>query len=167
MGSCRRESDSHYTCPTLYGKDSCSPRKGQTNKGKNALKIWKKYKSNLGESYYFKLKNHKSFFFCNKIILIGNTFFSISRAIWKGTNCAYPCELEVPALGHDYYFCYTRRDNSTWEYCGNWDVPQEKVISQKKIINFQFFFQYFHETKINLENSFGIHSWWLCMWWLL
>jgi len=75
MGSCRRESDSHYTCPTLYGKDSCSPRKGQTN---------------------------------------------------KGTNCAYPCELEVPALGHDYYFCYTRRDNSTWEYCGNWDVPQEK-----------------------------------------
>ena len=42
MGSCRRESDSHYTCPTLYGKDSCSPRKGQTNKGKKCAKNMKK-----------------------------------------------------------------------------------------------------------------------------
>jgi len=46
----------------------------------------------------------------------------------KGKSCAYPCELNESTLGDDYYFCYTRRDNSTWEYCGNWNVPQEKKI---------------------------------------
>ena len=51
----------------------------------------------------------------------------------KGSPCAYPCELYEPSvIGTDYYFCYTTKDKSDWEYCGQWDVPSEK----KNIIEF-------------------------------
>ncbi len=48
-----------------------------------------------------------------------------------GTRCAYPCELWDSTF-EAYHFCYTAPDNSTWEYCGQWDVPEEK----KRVIEF-------------------------------
>ena len=44
----------------------------------------------------------------------------------EGRECAYPCEKNEGVLGSDYYFCYTQRDNSSWEYCGNFNFPSEK-----------------------------------------
>ena len=40
-----------------------------------------------------------------------------------GSTCAHPCE----SYSGKYFFCYTAQDNSTWEYCGQWDVPVNKT----------------------------------------
>ena len=52
----------------------------------------------------------------------------------EGTDCAYPCEREKSAFAesNDYFFCYTSKDNSSWEYCGQWDVPSVK----KSVVEF-------------------------------
>ena len=100
--SCRKETLDHYFCTTLYGIDHCSPRQGKKKSKKN---IQKKNRTFLVNNFLLK-------------------FFQGTSS--KGKSCAYPCELNESTLGDDYYFCYTRRDNSTWDYCGNWNVPQEK-----------------------------------------
>ena len=80
MGSCRRESDSHYTCPTLYGKDSCSPRKGQTNKGKKCAKNMKKNTYQI-TSFLDNAPNYLFVCVIQKRYKFGWNIFSIFRAI--------------------------------------------------------------------------------------
>lgn len=43
----------------------------------------------------------------------------------KGTKCTSKCEHFEDTFS-EYYFCYTSPDESDWEYCGNFDVPQKK-----------------------------------------
>ena len=41
----------------------------------------------------------------------------------SGSRCSSPCALDD---GEEYYSCYTDEDESTWEYCGFHDAPEEK-----------------------------------------
>jgi len=50
----------------------------------------------------------------------------------KGEKCAWPCEFYDSTFGEGYYFCYTDKSNSTWDYCGHWDVPAHK----KQVVEF-------------------------------
>ena len=45
----------------------------------------------------------------------------------KGTKCVYPCAPYDSFLYGDHFRCYTSPDNSTWEFCGNWNVPENKT----------------------------------------
>lgn len=75
-------------------------------------------------------KETSSHFFCTT--LYGVDHCSPQPGIGSnGGKCAYPCQ-HYESLVDEYFFCYTKADNSTWEYCGQWDVPKEK----QKVIEF-------------------------------
>ena len=77
-------------------------------------------------------KENSNYYFCTT--MYGQDDCSPQPGIGsKGSACEYPCEkYETNWYGNDYFFCYTSEDKSTWEYCGQWNVPESK----KNIVEF-------------------------------
>ena len=92
-------------------------------------------------------------YFCST--LFGRDLCSPASNIGSyGTKCSYPCEREVSAfaVADDYFFCYTSKDNNSWEYCGQWNVPEEK----KSIVEFT---RYCDKYVFRISNTLSV----LCM----
>ena len=58
-------------------------------------------------------------------------YTSIVLVFIKGSQCTSPCQFEDGWLS-EYNFCWTSNDESSWEYCGDSDVPEDK----KSIVEF-------------------------------
>lgn len=129
-GSCNSRLGTRSTCSVGYNNNH--PLAFKDNGGQNSFYCvdeMKPEREQLSAKYRLWCQNRcrretGKHYFCDT--LYGRDHCSPQDGVSsQGKSCAYPCE-KYDSLIDEYYFCFTTRDNSTWEYCGNWNVPEMK-----------------------------------------